>query len=329
MITISTLRIALDNPASHFRRLKNIHWDEEHITYSTYFATTRVRLGSIHYLLCLPLREESMRRVERFILLHKHLECAAVPRMEIFRDEMSYLSSTEQELKSDILLESLPEALPLTDTIATLCDEEAERLVEGINKLEQELLKADVSHNNIREEHLLINRFGTIFPIRWYYATAKAGGDAEAFTVLRQKIDASNTPQRSASTDTDTDIYNRSELDKYLFASTMHEGLIAVESTNGWGYVDYNCREVIKPQYIWANDFCEGRAEVQTKRGMGLIDKEGNYIIDPIYEAVEFDVEKGVVCACQKNQWALFDYSGNQLCDWVKHIDVATTNELR
>ena len=111
----------------------------------------------------------------------------------------------------------------------------------------------------------------------------------------------------------------------------MHEGLIAVESQKGWGYVDYNCHEVIKPQYLWANDFCEGRAEVQTKRGMGLIDKQGNYIIDPIYEAVEFDVEKGVVRVCQKKRWALFDYSGNQLCDWAKNIGGATTtvNELR
>lgn len=329
MITVSTLRIALNSPATHFRRLKNIRWDEEHITLSTYFATTRVRMGSVRYLLCLPLRKESMRRAERFIALHKHLECTAVPRLEIFRDEMSYHSSTEQELTSDILLEPLPDALPLTDAIATMCDEEAGRLLESINKLVQQLLKADVSHNNIREEHLLINRFGTIFPIRWYYATAMAGGDAEAFAVLRQRIAASNTTQRSTSTD--TDIYNRTELDKYLFASTMHEGLIAVENTRGWGYIDYNCHEVIKPQYIWANDFCEGRAEVQTKRGMGLIDKQGNYIIDPIYEAVEFDVEKGVVRVCQKRKWALFDYSGNQLCDWAKSIGGAMTaaNELR
>lgn len=166
MITVSSLRIALNSPAIHFRRLKNIRWDEEHITLSTYFATTHIRLGSVRYLLCLPLREESMRRAERFITLHKHLECTAVPRLEIFRDEMSYLSSAEQELKNDILLEPLPDALPLTDAIATLCSEEAGRLLEGINKLEQQLLKADVSHNNIREEHLLINRFGTIFPIR-------------------------------------------------------------------------------------------------------------------------------------------------------------------
>lgn len=327
MITVSSLRIALNSPAIHFRRLKNIRWDEEHITLSTYFATTRVRLGSVRYLLCLPLREESMRRAERFITLHKHLECTAVPRLEIFRDEMSYLSSAEQELKSDILLEPLPNALPLTDAIATLCSEEAGRLLEGINKLEQQLLKADVSHNNIREEHLLINRFGTIFPIRWYYATASAGGDAEAFAAIRQRIAASNTTRCN----TDSSIYSRSELDKYLFVSTMHEGLIAVESHKGWGYVDYNCHEVIKPQYLWANDFCEGRAEVQTKRGMGLIDKQGNYIIDPIYEAVEFDVEKGVVRVCQQKRWALFDYSGNQLCDWAKNIGGATTtvNELR
>lgn len=105
-------------------------------------------------------------------------------------------------------------------------------------------------------------------------------------------------------------------LDEYLYRGNPHEGLIAVESEQGWGYVDCNGCEVIKPQYIWANDFCEGRAEVQTPQGMGLIDKQGEYVIDPIYEAVEFDVDLGWVRVCQDNQWALFDYSGRQLCEW-------------
>lgn len=316
MITVSALRTALNNPAAHFCHLKNIKWSEEHITLSTYFAQTRIRLGSREYMLCMPIREESMRRVERFSALYKHLCCVAVARMEIFRDEMCYLSALGRPLRCDILLEPLPDALPLKDSIAQIAShEEAEQMLKSIDSLEQQLLNADISHNNIREDNLLINSFGTIFPIRWYYATAGAGADAEAFTALRERVVklTANMPHKWVGS---PDARCEAARDKYLYAGVMKEGLIAIESGEGWGYVDYNYREVIKPQYIWANDFCEGRAEVQTESGMGLIDKEGNYIIDPIYEAVEWEAEDGMARVCHQNSWALFDYSGRQLCDW-------------
>ena len=318
MVTISSLRRALSYPATHFQHLKDLKWEEDYVVRSTYFAQTHIKLGEKRYLLCMPLRKDSLERIARFIPLHKHLNYGVVPQIELLRNEMLYTTATGSELYCDIMLEPMPDALPLADAIATIgSNEEAEQILSSINTLEELLLQADISHNNIRIENLLIDSRGAIYPIRWYYATEKAGGDKATFDSLREKItNLSNNehlnPSKQCAPDTPT------PLDKYLFAGDIHEGMIAVESEEGWGFVNYSCEEVIRPQYLWANDFCEGRAEVQTECGMGLIDKSGNYIIDPIYDDVEFDAQAGWSKVCKDQEWALFDYSGRQLCDWSK-----------
>ena len=318
MVTISALRRALNYPATHFQHLKDLTWEEDYVVRSTYFAQTYISLGGKRYLLCMPLCKDSLDRITRFLPLHKHLNCGIIPHMELHRNEMLYTTAAGNELHCDILLEPVPDALPLRDTIATAGDSgEIEQLLSALDSLKEQLIKADVSHNNICEENLLIDSRGVIYPIRWYYATNFAGGDHAAFDSLREKITSLSTDGATHYNKTDSKI--TSALDKYIFAGDIHEGMIAVESEEGWGFVNYSCEEVIKPQYLWANDFCEGRAEVQTECGMGLIDKSGNYIIDPIYDDVEFDAQAGWSKVCKNQEWALFDYSGRQLCDWSKN----------
>jgi hypothetical protein len=240
--------------------------------------------------------------------------------MDILRDEMQHNISGVRDSRCDILLEPLPDALPFADAVANMGEEqEAQRLRRSLDALEKSLSAANVSHNNLKEENILIDANGILYPIRWYYATDKAGGDKVAIERLRTKIASSG--ENMLLCEPDYEPYTvASALDKYLYAGDMHEGLIAVESDKGWGYVDCNCEEVIAPKYLWANDFCEGRAEVDTEQGMGLIDREGNYIIDPIYETVEFDAENGWSRVCRDGKWALFDYSGEQLSPWEENL---------
>lgn len=313
MVTISALRSVLNQPVAHFKRLRDVVWEEEQIVSSTLFAQARVKLRGGYYLLCMPLQGDAMQRVEHFLPLNKHLHCGVVPRIEILREEMRYTSSRGTEHFCDILLEPLPDALPLKDAIATAGGEDIASLRSAVDALQEQLHKADISHNNLRTENILIDRLGALYPIRWFYATGGKGGDDAALESLRATLDTLSNEEQGRERDA---VIPAAALDKYIYAGNLHEGLIVVESEAGWGFVNCNCEEVIKPQYIWANDFCEGRAEVQTESGMGLIDKEGNYILDPIYEDVEFDVREGLVRACQDNKQALFDYSGRQLCEW-------------
>lgn len=332
MVTITALRTALYQPAAYFQHLQQMECRDVEIVRSTHFAESRVRLGGKEYLLHLPLQEQAMQHIERFITLQRHTLNRIVPRLEILRNEMRYESASGVTLYADILLEPLPDALPVTDAIATIGDEqEAHKMISSLEALRQALHLADVSHNNIRKENLLIDSRGVIYPIRWFYATDHAGGDDESLENIRKEV-AAIVPElnlRASATPLNPDAWANG-LDEYLYCGNPHEGLIAVESEEGWGYVDCNGCEVIKPQYIWANDFCEGRAEVQTPQGMGLIDKQGEYVIDPIYEAVEFDVDLGWVRVCHNNQWALFDYSGRQLSEWGdSHLADIETKHIR
>ena len=328
MVTISALRIALNQPAAHFQHLQHLQWRDADIIHSTYFAQTRIRLGCRDFLLFMPLQSRSMHRVERFVTLHRELNCNIIPKIEILRDQMHYSLANGAEKSCDIILESLPEALPLTDAIASINSQrEAADILTAIDSLEEKLRAANLSHNHLHPSNILISDNGTLYPTGWYYATDKFGGDNAALDKLRTEIGAK--AELTAEISTAHSPHTSSPLlDQYNYVSTMHEGLIAVESDNGWGYIDHNGCEVIKPQYIWANDFCEGRAEVQTRKGMGLIDKCGNYIIEPQYEAVEFDVMAGWVRVCQNKKWALFDYSGRQLCDWDKNLCKEQTQQL-
>lgn len=314
LATITALRAALDAPESHFRTAQSLRWEDEEVMRSTLFAEARIQLEGVSYLLAMPLEEKALRRVERFVPLQRHLSCGVVPRIEILRDEMRFYTAGDKAQFSDIMLEAMPDALPLADALSQASGkEEAERLLAAIDTLESRLHKAGISHNNLRVENLTISAEGALYPIRWYYATEGVGGDKEALEALREKV-------RSTANE---ELYPREAeqatpmlLNDFSYASEMHEGMIAVENDEGWGFVNYRCEEVIKPQYLWANDFCEGRAEVQTAEGMGLIDRQGNYIIDPIYEAVEWDASDGMARVAKDNEWALFDYSGRQLSEW-------------
>ncbi len=319
MVTISSLRIALGQPELYLKQLKEVVWEDDMIMRSTYFAQTIVKWHSKAYLLSMPLCATALRHVERFLPLQRHVKCGLIPKIEILRDEMQYQHPTLGMHHCDIMLEPLPDALPYADAVANMSgDKEAASLLHSIDALEEELLRADVSHNNLRKENLLLDAHGIIYPIRWYYATDKAGGDSKAIEALRQEL---TTTCNMLANEPDLAPYNvTSPLDKYIYSGDMHEGLIAVESDQGWGYVDCNCEEVITPQYLWANDFCEGRAEVETAQGMGLIDREGNYIIEPIYDTVEFDVENGWSRVGKDGLWALFSYSGEQLSPWENPI---------
>lgn len=308
--TISDLRRSLGSPATRFRRLGKAVC-EGGISRTSYFAETRIRLGAKAFTLFMPLSGNAMMRVERFAPLRRHLVSPAVPQMEILCDEMSYEDALGRRSECDILIEALPEGRPFGDAIAAVCDGgDAAALVAAIDALERELHRAGVSHNNLRAENILIDDDGALFPIRWIYATAGAGGDAKALEALRAQV--KTMAAAAAAEQASFDPY-ASPIEGTYGAGALSEGLAPVETEQGWGFVDATGRIVIEPRYMWVNGFREGRAEVQTLDGMGLIDKQGRYVIEPRYDIVDYDPTTGNSQVRLGDEWALFDYSGRQV----------------
>ena len=313
MVTISSLRSALCAPKQCFRRMSHLRWCGQSIVRSTYFAECEVECDGARYRLFMPLSSSSLRRVERFIPLHRELVTVSVPRLEILRGEMMTADSLGREHCCDILREPLPEGESLSDAVAAIADEaDAERLVEALNELQGALLCVDVSHNAVREDNVVIDRKGRAHLIRWYYATAGAGGDAEAFDLLRDKI-ASRANNMLLGEPMSTSYNVESCLTGHLYVRPMHEGLAAVEDESGWGFVDSENRVVIAARYVWVGNFSEGRVEIETESGMGVIDRRGEIVVEPIYDSVEYDCRSGCTRAWRGEQKAIFDYEGQPI----------------
>ena len=313
MATISSFRTALEMPRSHFSTLAQLVRLDDGVARSTYFAEARVKRSGRNMMIYMPLASVSLRRVERFIPLKRNLASAVVPQLTILREEMRWVDAMGREQMCDILCEPLPEGFPLADAVATIADEvEATQLIEALDELQAELLHAGVSHNNIREENIVIDKDYHLHLVRWYYATDGVGGDDEAFAALRQKI-ASRIDSMTLR-EPDFDGYRVAiPLTGHITVRFMREGLAAVEDATGWGFVDSENNIVVEPKYEWVGDFCEGRAEVQTEQGMGLIDRKGEYIIPPCYKIVEYDVVSGCSQVLGDEGWMVFDYEGHHL----------------
>lgn len=313
MVTISSLRSALCSPGHSFKRMSHLEWRSENIVRSTYFAECEVECDGARYRLFMPLSSSSLRRVERFIPFHRELVTSRVPRLEILRGEMGLVDSLGRESACDILREPWVEGESLSDAVAAIAGEaDAERLIEALNELQGALLCADVSHNAVREENVVIDSRGDAHLVRWYYATAGVGGDAEAFDSLREKI-ASQADNMTLGESTAVTYNVESRLTGHLYVRPMHEGLAAVEDESGWGFVDCENRVVIEPRYVWVGNFSEGRVEVENESGMGVIDTSGKAIVEPIYDSVEYDSRSGRTRAWSGEKCVVFDYEGHAI----------------
>lgn len=312
MVAISSFREALSAPQKGFTRMAHLRWVGESVRRSTYFAEAEVEYGAERYLVYMPLTLSSLRRVERLVPLHRHLITSYVPRLEILRSEMHYTDSAGREAECDILREPLPAGEPFADALAAVADSnDAQRLVEAINELQGALLCANLSHNAVREENIILTDRGEARLVRWYYATEGAGGDDEAFDALREKI---LLKANAAVRDVESMPYNVAPaLDNHLYVRALHEGLAAVEEPSGWGFVDSENHVVIEPVFRWVGDFYEGRAEVESESGMGLINREGEFVILPIYDSVEYDYHSGCTRAWIGEECLLFDYEGKRV----------------
>ena len=316
--TISSLRRALNEPQSHFSMLSSIQKVEGNIIRSTHFAEVQIEWQNEAWLLLMPLTPHAMRRIERLEPKKLHLSSDIMPEIRILKDEMLYECCAEQ-FRCDIVLEKLPKALALKDAIASLSSyEEAEKLIAALERLEQELSRLGISHNNLREENLLIDSDDKLYPIRWYYATADRHCDDGNLEQLKDKIreQTQNMEFHESYASYSTPEPEKAEYKDIRF---LHEGLIAFETECGWGYMDAQRRVIIEPHYLWVNDFKEGRAEVETEQGMGLIDKQGQTIIPAIYQIVDYNPVSGNSEVRHDEKWALFDYQGKQLTPWGEY----------
>jgi hypothetical protein len=72
------------------------------------------------------------------------------------------------------------------------------------------------------------------------------------------------------------------------------DGLAAVRTTEGWGFVDRSGEWAISPRFEWVGRFGEGLAPARLDHRVGYIDTEGSWVITPRSWAFAYGFSGGV-----------------------------------
>ncbi len=151
--------------------------------------------------------------------------------------------------------------------------------------------------------------------------TTEVSGDSAHNTDNASQITNSGNPSASDKTTSTGESGQPIESVKEEPKNTLfREGLLAVKTENGWGYIDESGAYVIEPQfYIAYNFMSNGLAIAGNGSGLGLIDKSGNYILEPTYNIIEeFDSNGIAKVACNSRivgnervfDWGLINEKG-------------------
>ncbi|WP_418991611.1 WG repeat-containing protein [Alistipes sp.] len=283
---------------------------------TTRFAEATICWRERRWLLSMPLTASALPRIERTVSAIKRLTSEWIVPYRILPGELLWQDPSGEPQRCDLVLQLLPEGRDFEDA---LLFEDKSTLLDALDALQAELKRLAFTHNNLTAENLRWSA-GRLIPLRYHDARigTDSDGDAAEFETLRRKITQSAGPQQIV-TDVEAPYDPIRSLTGHLWTSSIREGIVLVQDPSGlYGYVDPDNNPLIPVQYKWAGDFHENRAEVETETGAGLIDREGRYIIEPRYEMIEYDYEKSVVHVRLDGRWALFDYMGRRLTEFVE-----------
>lgn len=72
---------------------------------------------------------------------------------------------------------------------------------------------------------------------------------------------------------------------KYVRVSPFKEGLAAVQTQDGWGFIDETGKLVIPCRFQLAKDFSDGLAAVNLNKKWGYVDKKGTLVVEPVFDS--------------------------------------------
>lgn len=312
--SIYEFRNALCLPYKMLSTLKGIEPDIATLTRSKYFAECHIRDNHRRTLLYAPIDKRSIQMLHHANLALNRAYDSGFIRMDILNNEMLRLNTSAMRVEHEdyctLAIERLPEGDPLEVVINTMSRAE---LLQGLERLDDELRRYDISHNNLTLRNIIVDTNNRWLPIRQYYTQRGYGNDATAIESLRKEIIKYTTPSTDVDLSRLAPWCDMPNINDY----GLHEGRRQRVTSRGIGFEDEYGKLVIEDKYLKVSDFMEGRATITTMdMKMGVIDRSGREIIEPIYDNVIYSEKSGksvVVCG---DKCAIFDYHGKQISEW-------------
>ncbi len=329
-LTISLFKNCLKQPAAHFATISNAEilrnqCHDPEVWRTTNFAEAEIKKDGKRYILGMPLSDDAHVHCLRKVTLMNQFISPCITFSDVLIDEMIFLNRFGEVKKADLLLHQIPDGDTLYDYAEYGSRKE---ILKALDVLEAEFRRMGIVHNNLTPHNIIVKEDGHLSVIRYHY-TEKATAEkdcGEEFASIRDwvntVVDVDSDEAESTHHDAATYRLPASLFSGYKHVSNPFEELVCVADEHGYLYVNCENKVIIDSRFKWAGDFHEGRAEVETETGMGLIDKEGNYIIEPKYKIVDYDVDCGLSRVRQGDQWALFNYIGEQILPFEdRYID--------
>lgn len=268
------------------------------ISRTSLFAEARIVSEGARWLLCLPVRHDSMKIISPALHLLRRLSSCAFTEYRVLHDEFLFTDARGTKCRCDLLLHRMPEGQTLDKAVWEV---ETGRLRAALELLRNEFRAAGVHHRNLKPSNVIWCSDERMRTVRYHYLAADEGGHAadREFDAVAGFIDS--FPEMVGKDEAvplrPYECLSPAGFDRVW---PLRDMMCMVSRGNLYGYIDCDGRTVIEPQFTYAEDFCENRAVVEVERGrMGVIDRFGNYVLPPEYEMIGwlddgcFDVRLG------------------------------------
>ena len=253
------------------------------VTRTSLFAEAVIAKNGVRYLLCLPVRPESLESVAAALHLVRGIGAGLLTEYRILPDEFSYTDSCGNPCCCDLLLHRLPEGESLDEAVT---HQQTAMLLAALDELKTGFVSRSVRHRNLKPSNLIYGFDGRMYAIRPHYLASESDTAVicEEFAAVEKFI--RSQPEILSSEDTCCRCEEPSTFDELCPPRDM---MRLVRRGELFGYADAEGCTVIEPRFTYAEEFFENRAVVELERGrMGVIDRSGNFIIPPDYDMVRF-----------------------------------------
>ena len=298
---------ALLAPTLHFQQLRTLEPilfnGRPLIRRTTNAIEAEVRWQGRHYLLFLPLRNESLMHIEEIELALRERRRGPLISNRIYYSEMLLLNSIGKSHYFDIILQEVPRGMLFEQSVHHY---RADDLRSAIKKMKSELDIIGFSHNNLRPSNIIICENGIACPLRYWYAEIDHLAENN-ISLLEAYIDEHYSAESDALKEPINVTASDEEAKVY---PTTSEGITRLCRGNRYGFRFCDGSQIAPFIYTWASDFSEGRAIVARNGKMGAINNMGEKVIPVIYKELSFDVKSGTFTATRDKYRYLLDYDG-------------------